>query len=114
MKDIPQYEGRYGITADGQVWSYAQKKFRKLQVGTRGYLQITLTNDEGKLVCHFVHRLVANSFIAPVENKNIINHKNGIKTDNRVENLEWCTQKENILHAWKTGLAKPHFKGAQV
>jgi len=115
MKDIPQYENRYAITAEGKVWSYARKKFMKPQLGTRGYMQVVLTNSSGKVSCHFIHRLVANAFITPIEDKNIINHKNGIKTDNCVENLEWCTQRENILHAWKSGLAFAHTnKGVRV
>jgi len=99
MKDIPQFEGRYAITPEGKVWSYSRSRFMKLYKGTRGYNQVILINKDKKGSCHFVHRLVANSFITPIENKNIINHKNGVKTDNRVENLEWCTQRENILHA---------------
>lgn len=76
----------------------------------KGYLTVNLyqkTVEVGKYVCknYKVHRLVAIAFIPNPENKAQINHINGLKSDNRVENLEWCTNYENRQHAIKTGLA---------
>jgi hypothetical protein len=72
----------------------------------------------GKCVIIFTHKIVARTFIAnDNSNRNIINHKNGIKTDNQVSNLEWCTTQENIIHAYDTGLSKKgknHYKSKNI
>lgn len=69
------------------------------------YLTVHLSNNE-KRARFIVHRLLAIYFIPNPENKPQVNHINGIKTDNRLENLEWCTRKENAQHAVKSGLWK--------
>ena len=71
------------------------------------YMVISLTKNSKKSQM-LMHRLMAIHFIPNPENKPDVNHKNGIKTDNRVENLEWCTKSENSQHASKSGLLKIH------
>ena len=116
MKDIKGYEGLYAVTEDGKVWSYPntspgsrgrlRKKpgyFLRASPDILGYPAVHLGN--GKAVKTFrVHRLVVEAFIPPVPGKTFVNHINAIKSDNRVENLEWCNQKENMRHAARMGL----------
>lgn len=107
-KDIKGYEGLYFVNEIGEVFSYPKKTrkgIRKLLTNKhkQGYLLIDLCKN-GKIKKHSVHRLVAISFLDNVENKEQVNHINGNKEDNRVENLEWNTRSENQKHAIKTGL----------
>ena len=104
--EIKGYEGLYSITCDGKVWSTRSQKWLKADL-RRGYLYVVLYNQHHQRNSFTVHRLVASCFINKVLDKEHINHKNGVKTDNLFTNLEWCTSGENQRHAIRTGLKKP-------
>ena len=99
-KEIEKYKGYY-ITDDGVVFSKRFNRPLKSFVNEGGYLVVPLTQN-GKTKQERVHRLVATTFIPNPESKPQVNHINGVKTDNRVENLEWCTSNENIQHRYYT------------
>lgn len=108
-KDIIGYEGLYKINTDGKIFSVNRQIYRKTKINNCGYERITL--NKNKIAKDYsVHRLVAQIFIEKHNNKNIhVNHKDGNKLNNHVNNLEWCTRKYNVIHSYKLGLAKGKF-----
>lgn len=104
MKAIPGFPN-YSITEDGNVWSHNYNRWIKGHKNWAGYIRITLSKN-GKAKPYSAHRLVALTYIENKENKEYINHKNGVKHDNRVSNLEWVSPKENTVHSWKNGFSK--------
>lgn len=101
IKGFPNYY----ITDTGDVYSRFEKRHGRIKklkpyIQHDGYLLVGLFKDK-KIYAKLVHRLVAQAFIPNPENKPQVNHKNGIKTDNCVSNLEWVTNSENILHSYR-------------
>jgi hypothetical protein len=105
-KGVSDFED-YLIGSDGYVFSLKNGSLIKMKarMSGSGYLFVSLYKN-GKYKNLYIHRLVASHFIKNPLNKPEVNHKNGIKTDNRVKNLEWCTSGENKKHAFKNGLSK--------
>ena len=103
-KAIPGYKAE--ASSLGRIKSYYMTKagrIRKFYLAKNGYLRIQFQKKEGHKT---VHRIIAEAWIPNPDNLPFINHINGIKTDNRPINLEWCTGSHNQQHALKTGLRK--------
>ena len=104
---VPEYP-QYFVSNSGEVVSVFGKEWKQLSSppNTRGYPSVMLYNSTA--VKRFnVHKLVAEAFIGPAPLGFVVNHVNGVKTDNRADNLEYVTYADNTKHAWETGLAKP-------
>lgn len=107
---IPIFGGIYEATADGEIYSLKRKIRRPLigKVGASGYRMVVITIGHKKQY-HNVHRLIAMAFLPNPNNCREVNHKDGNKLNNSVENLEWVTTRQNQLHAITSGL-RPSLK----
>lgn len=92
--DIDGYDGNYWIDTSGNVFSVKRNKYKKTVKKDDGYIRVGL-NKNGKEKKYYIHRLVALTYIPNPNNLPCVNHKNCIRDDNRVENLEWCSHLYN-------------------
>jgi len=113
-RDIEGYEGIYQVSNLGRIKALErvvvvpERILKNVSSGT-GYAQINLIRDKKRKIC-LIHRLVAQAFIPNPDNKSDVNHKKGIKHDNRVSELEWATESENMIHAHRVLGKKSNLK----
>jgi len=115
-KDIVWYEGLYQVSTLWNIKSFKKNrggtdkaKLLKQTKGNHWYLVLNLCYN-WKVKYYLAHKLILQSFIPNPENKPFINHKNWIRNDNRVENLEWVTRSENDIHKFRVLWYKNHFQ----
>ena len=103
-KDVVGHEGLYLVSNLGNVKTLlTRKKLLKPAYDKDGYLRVALTTKDNKRKNYYVHRLVLSAFVPNTENKPCVNHIDGIRDNNKLENLEWCTFSENEKHKYKLG-----------
>ena len=94
-KDCKGYEGKYQVSNFGRVWNANNQRYLKPWISKGGYYLVNLISKNGKIKHESIHRLVAIAFIDNPCNYPQVNHKDEDKTNNRVDNLEWCDSKYN-------------------
>lgn len=111
-KPIPGYEGLYDASDIGNVKNARTGKMLKLQNSGNGYFKVKFSCG-GKVSTHWVHRLVAEAFLPNEGGLPVVDHKDGNKRNNAVDNLEWCSHKENSVRAYEKGFTPkaPTFYG---
>ena len=101
----------YIIYSDGRIWSKNRRKFLTYKITRDGYARTQLFSGNQKYKNFNFHRIITEVFIPNPENKPFVNHKDGNRINNCVDNLEWCTQQENIIHAWSSGFCTRQING---
>lgn len=102
---------KYMVSQSGIIKSFYypnKPKILKQSISKKGYHNINIESDDKSKTSFRVHRIVAMTFIPNPENKLFVNHKDGNKSNNHVDNLEWCTHSENVRHAHANNLVKRH------
>lgn len=105
--DLKEIEKNYIIHESGEIYSIRHKKIMKSFLDRSGYYRIELNGKK-----YLLHRLLAAKYVTNPHNKQYVNHKNGVKTDNRIDNLEWVTSGENQRLTYELGLKSKTPKNA--
>ena len=109
-KVVTGFGGKYLVTDIGEIFNSKRGKKLKPKLTKFGYYEVALSNQQNgvrSVTYKSMHRLVAEYFLDNPDNLPQVNHIDGNKLNNHISNLEWCSAKHNIQHAWKNGLAKP-------
>lgn len=102
FRDIEGYDGYYQISNLGRVKNKVRGKILSNHIVNTNYYMVDLYLNKVRKK-YYIHRLVASAFIPTIEGKLWVNHKNFIRLDNRLENLEWCNPSENVQHSYDNG-----------
>lgn len=115
-KTIPAFGGRYEASETGEIRHSLNKNIRKARKNKYGYLQLNFSRNDGtgKSDTILVHRLIALTFLPNPNNLPEVNHIDGDKTNNNINNLEWCSISDNQKHAFKLGLQQTYKGEAHV